>query len=47
MNSILQWMAELGSNFSVFCTGDWMFWFSAILLGGVALGICYLRAKNR
>lgn len=47
MSSFAQWMANLANDFCTLCTGDLMFWFSAILLIGVALWICYLRAQKR
>ena len=47
MNGVTQWIANLWADFFVLCTGDVVFWCSAIALGGVALSICYLRAKNK
>ena len=47
MNGIMQWMVDFGSHVSVIASGNLAFWFSAILLCGVAIGIHFLRAKNR
>ncbi len=47
MNGFVQWISNRWNDFFVLCTGDMIFWCSAIMLAGVALLICYLRAKNR
>lgn len=47
MSSFAQWMVNLKNVFCAVCTGDMMFWFSAILLIGVALWVCYQRAQKR
>ena len=47
MGGFAQWMANLIDDFCTLCTGDLVFWFSAVLLGGVALWVCYLRAQKR